>query len=175
MKNLKVKSILFSLFAVLMVSVFMISCDQETIVDSAEDLTSLAERISEDSDAIAFIVASERVRIVVDEKIQDNQIAYDRYVVAEDFDAIRELLNYDTEILPLENELSEKREIVLEKYPNIEDIEGITIGSQLEEVTSRGWCRNYWSYHWCTTACAVLMDKDCADHCWWYWCTSEGF
>ncbi len=172
MKILKVKSILFSLLAVLMVSVFMISCEQEAIItDQIEDLS--PEMIMQDADVIAFIVAYNKAKSAMDEKIQANQAAFDRYIAAEDFGAIRELLNYDVDILPLANIVDEKREVVLEKYPNITEVGGITIKYELEEVNSRG-C---WSaYVGCSWGCSATTNPQaCYNNCYWIWCTSGGF
>lgn len=171
MKNVQVKSILFSLLAVLMVSVFMTSCEQEAIVNQVEDLS--PEMIMQDADVIAFIAAYEKGERVVGEKIQVNQAAYDRYIAEGNFDAINDLLNYDEDIQPLMDVVEEKRNIILQKYPDLTEVNGILLTNESStEVGSR--CSYFaWVYYWsrCSWACSVVVDPNqCREDCMNYWC-----
>jgi len=171
MKNVKVKSMLFSLLAVMMVSVFMISCEQEAIVNQIEDLT--PEMIMQDADVIAFVNAYEKGERIVGEKIQANQTAYDRYVAEGNFEAIDELLNYQEDIQPLMDDIEEKRSIVLQKHPDLTEISGIVLTIESSpEVGAR--CPWYWYYHFrCEWSCQLHANQNvCYEACMWYYCGS---
>jgi len=110
MKILKIRLGLFSLVAVLAVSVFLTSCEQ-TIIDSAEAETNsidnslltedeLLAKLNSDEDAMAFILAVEELENIVGNTLQQTNTSVDMLRSNSQNEAELEALFGETQLLP---------------------------------------------------------------------------
>jgi len=159
MKNLKAKSILFSLFAMMAVAVFMTSCGQEEVITNEiteSNLTELAERLANNANFQATIEIKEKIGNDLTEFMEENglDLAEDDPVVASFLNSYTvgkdELIEYRTNLL---NEIPELKSITLEVSVDVMTTALNTLNAE-NTIESRGCrsqrddCIDYWAFLW---------------------------
>jgi len=145
MNILKIKLSPFSLLIILMVSVFVISCQQEAIKPQIDDKV-LIQKMADDADIVNFVEAYHVYENELIERIKANR--------------------------ELQEDMKTKKDIALSKYPTLLDVFEevfMIISGTTNTVTER--CSE--SFRDCSWDCED--DFQCSIACWWWWCDSAGF
>jgi len=155
MKNLKIKLVFFSLLATLAISVFLTSCEQETIatIQTSDEIQEMMSKIIQDVDVDAFIYATFKFNNAIRNDRNSEQI---------------KIVN----ISDLHEHMLKTAFIVLTKFPEIDEIDEESIekfylnNPQFEETVSSNYqstelesrsCSNWWEElkkWWCIKNCS---------------------
>jgi len=169
MNILKIKFRPFSLLIVFIVSVFVISCQQEAIKPKIDDNV-LMQKMANDADVVNFSKAYDVYENELIERIKANRELFEQYLLEENYEAIDILLNV-SELVPLREDMDIKKDIALSKYPALLDVfeeVSMIISGTTNTVTER--CSS--SFRSCSLDCE---DISCSAACWWWWCESAWF
>jgi len=170
MKFLKSKFSIYILFTVGL-SVFMLSCEQE-IIQSQDDSQVLVEKMVNDVDVTNFIVANSEFTHALTTKIKANKEEFEFYLSENRYDDIDVLLNI-SEINPLLEDMMIKKDIALNKYPDLIHLyDRISAKYYLDNsvITERCYSDGFMA---CMHDCG--WTQSCYYHCYWWYCDSFWF
>jgi len=126
MKNLKIRLGLFSLLAVLAVSVFLTSCEQDVVINPVETELSqeeLTSALNTDEDFILLMELTTERRLTLTANIKENDIdisAMQELHSSENYEGIYNLLGLNVEDFENQNQRIQALSIkVTEKYPSL--------------------------------------------------------
>jgi len=170
MNIFKMKFKLLSLLIIFIVSIFVTSCQQETIKPQIDDKISI-EKMATDADVVNFIEAYYTFSNELIESIKANSEEFETHLSEENYDAIDDLLN-TSYLIPLMESMIAKREIAMSKYPTLPDLfEQVAVLLNVATPTVTERCSP--SFLNCSIGCDG--DFQCSIACWWWWCESSGF
>jgi len=180
MKNFKIKIGLFSLLAVLAVSVFLTSCEQTVPgVQNVTDISSLTEdelltKLNSDEDALAFVNAVEELETIMRTALDNSNTSVDMlrgYHDTSDEAALEAMLG-NTEFLAVYNEVQIHADKFVQKFPEVGDMlakfiehespvsnsDHLVFSNLEENVVLRG-CgccgKHFWAKNACQAMCIV--------------------
>gem|GEM_PF-2003892 len=182
MKNFKIKLGLFSLLAILAVSVFLTSCEQ-TIIDGVQTETDavsnslltedeLLAKLNSDEDALAFVSAVEELESIVRNTLQQTNTSIDMFRSHSQNETELEALFGETQLLAVHSKMEYHAIRFVEKFPNLEENlskfithqpssnydEHLPFSTLETDITLRG-CgccgANFWAKIACKALCAA--------------------
>jgi len=152
-------------------SIFMLSCEQE-IVQLQDDLQVSVEKMVNDIDVVNFIEANLEFTDTLATKIKANEEEFKLYLNEGKYRDIDALLNI-SEIESLFEDMVIKKEIALNKYPDLIDL--------YDDVSAKYYLNNSVVVERCGTpgftSCmnGCGWSWSCYYHCEWWYCSSSGF